>query len=110
MKGYSQDGKRNRLGCFLASLWLLIAFPLFFILLLGGGGCEGAPQPCTPKRWPEFVFVAVLLALGIATAWATRTLRLGKRDMLWWAALSVAAALLSLAMFLGWQLASFFWG
>jgi hypothetical protein len=107
--GYSENGGKNRLGCFLASLWLLIAFPLFFLLVMSGGGCEGAPQPCTPKVWPEYGFIVVVVTLGVGTAWATRKLRSGERDTLWWVAISLAAALFSLALFLGWQMASFSW-
>jgi hypothetical protein len=108
MRGYQEGGGRNRLGCFLASLWLLIALPLFFILLLSGGGCEGAPSPCTPKRWPEFAFIAAVIGLGVSTAWATRQLHSADRNALWWLALGVAFALVGLAVFLGWALASAF--
>lgn len=107
MAGYVEDRERNGLGCFLASLWLIVAFPLFVILLLGGGGCEGAPQPCTPNRWPEFAFIAMFVALGVGTAWTTKTLRSGKRNASWWVALALAVLLLAAWMFLVWGLATF---
>jgi hypothetical protein len=107
--GFSENGGRNRLGCFLASLWLLIAFPLFFLLVMSGGGCEGAPQPCTSRFWADYAFIPGVVTLGVGTAWVTRKLRSGERDTLWWLAFGLAAVLFSLALFLGWKIASIFW-
>jgi ABC-type transport system involved in cytochrome c biogenesis permease component len=108
MSGYILSEKEtNRLGCVLALLWLPLTFPLFFVLLLSGGGCEAKPQPCEPKNWPVFAFLCVVLLLGVSTAWTVKQLRSGARGAIWWIALAVALLLFACAAFVGWLLLQF---
>ena len=108
MGGYILSEKQtNRLGCAVALLWLPLTFPLFFVLLLSGGGCEAKPQPCEPKNWPMLAFMGFVLLLGVGTAWTVKQLRSGARGTIWWIALAAALLLLACAAFVGWLLMQF---
>ena len=78
--GYKPE---NNCGCIVA---MLVIAPLAIIWLLGnslgGFGCEGAGEPCTP-RYGRFLLGAVaLIGLGLALAWLINAVRrrlLGER-------------------------------
>ena len=107
MRGYIPEGDTNRLGCGIALVWLFLSFPFLLILMLSGGGCEGAPQPCQPKSWPVFAFVGVILLLGVSTAWSVKQLRSGTRGPARWIATIVAVLLVGFAAFVVWLLTQF---
>lgn len=105
MRNYKNLNNGNGLGCGLALAWLVIAIPLFVLLLLGGGGCEGAQEPCKPTLWREIAFLVALLVLASATVWSTKQLRSGKKNSLWWVAAVLAVILSVVAILLVWQVA-----
>ena len=105
MRSYRNSNNDNGLGCGLALAWLVIAIPLFVLLLLGGGGCEGARKPCNPTLWREITFVAAVIVLAAATIWSTKQLRSGEKNAWWWAAAVLAIVLLAVALVLGWKTA-----
>ena len=78
--GYKPD---NNCGCLVA---MLAVAPLATIWLfgnaLGGFGCEGAEQPCTPRYGSFWIGVLVLIAGASALAWLINAFRrrLGNND------------------------------
>jgi hypothetical protein len=69
--GYSDD-RRNEpnWGCIAA---IVVAAPILLIWLvgnaLGGFGCEGASQPCTPHAGRFLLGAAVVVAVASALGW-----------------------------------------
>ena len=63
------DRKLTNWGCMLSAI---IAVPVaFFIFLIGsmsGGGCEGRPQPCEGDYTPMWIMLGALLATSALLA------------------------------------------
>lgn len=63
------DPKRN-CGCMVATL-IVAPFAALWLVgnVLGGFGCEGAPQPCTGDSGRFWLGIAVLAVTTLALAW-----------------------------------------
>jgi hypothetical protein len=62
-------------GCLVAAA--LGAPALFFIFLggmLGGGGCEGREEPCTPDYSRMWLGIVTVVAIAAALAWGINRL------------------------------------
>jgi hypothetical protein len=69
------DPERN-CGCIVGAL-ATTPFALLWLIVnaLGGFGCEGADQPCTPHNGRFWLGVFVIGAAGSAIAWLVNALR-----------------------------------
>jgi len=108
VRGYIPDGATNRLGCAISLGWIFLSLPIFLMLLMTGGGCEGATAPCKSNHWLEWLLIGIVLLLGLVTTWTVRQLQSGRRGGAWWAALVAAPLLVGIAAFFAWQLSFFF--
>lgn len=63
-------------GCIVATL---VVAPLMLIWLfgstLGGFGCEGADQPCTPRYTTFWLGIVILVLSALALAWLINAVR-----------------------------------
>lgn len=62
-------------GCIVAAVIVVpLAFFVFLIASMGGGGCEGAPEPCEGDYTPMWIMMAGLAASGLLLSKAINVL------------------------------------
>lgn len=66
--GFSEQRSTNW-GCVAAAIIVIpLALVIFLIGSMGGGGCEGAPDPCEGDYTPMWMMLGGLLLAGLVIA------------------------------------------
>jgi hypothetical protein len=69
------DDKPANWGCIVAAVIIVpLALFEFMVASMGGGGCEGAPQPCEGDYSVMWMVLGGLVIAGVLIAYATNAL------------------------------------